>query len=190
MRSWVCVNVSGPNHTQPYPVFSLEPDHAGAPLTGPYALSTQVNGRVLVGAPLPAHTRILCDGSELFPAELERWRRAGGSGVGDGESRPAKRQRGAGDAVGRPQLSIGLWAPGERWLAEALLRFMYCGVLHLRTLADLLRARPLALRLAVEGGVEACDDAIRAALEAAEAREARGAAGGCGGSLRLSGAAA
>ena len=159
---------------------------------------------MLVGAPLPAHTRILCDGSELFPAELERWRVAaadadgdsGGASCSGGEgaagadagtggaeaaargadgARPAKRQRVAAAAGlaagggGRPQLHVGLWAPGERRLAEALLRFMYCGVLRLSTMPDLLRARPVALRLAIEGGVQACDDGVRASLGAAKA---------------------
>ncbi|KAG2423631.1 hypothetical protein HXX76_015148 [Chlamydomonas incerta] len=166
-------------------VFCVEPEHACcAALTEPYTLCTQADGRVLVGAPLPAHLRILCDGSELFPAALERWRAdaadAGGEGEGgsDGgttEARPAKRQRVTAAAAGaaggpeRPQFTVGLWAPGERRLAEALLRFMYCGGLRLHSMADLLRARPVALRLAVEGGVQACDGGVRAALAAAKA---------------------
>ena len=148
---------------------------------------------MLFGAPLPAHARILCDGSELFSAELERWRvaavdadggSAGASGSGgEGAAGAAAAAAGAevvamamgasraGEAEdgGRPQLQVGLWAPGERRLAEALLRFMYCGMLRLSTMSDLLRARPVALRLAIEGGVQACDNLVRATLSAAEA---------------------
>ncbi|KAG2422507.1 hypothetical protein HXX76_015976 [Chlamydomonas incerta] len=176
-------------------VFCLDPEHAGGD-------DAQADDRVLVGDPLPAHVRVLCDGSERFPAELERWRVAavdagrdggGGGGRGDGgdagatcsdvggdgaagttEARPAKRQRvtvaaaGATGGPGRPQFTVGLWAPGERRLAEALLRFMYCGVLHLRSMPDLLRARPVALRLMIKGGVQACDGGVRAALAAAK----------------------
>ncbi|KAG2445232.1 hypothetical protein HYH02_008700 [Chlamydomonas schloesseri] len=187
-----------------------------------HALATDAQGRVLVGAPLPAHSHVLSDGSERFCAELERWKvgavaaaatGAAGSTAGAGAAaasddrsaaasssspsgcaaadahapHPAKRQRVDGDGAaaaavpatatataaapppppppcpgGRMQLFVGLHHPDELRLAEALLRFMYTGEVSLRSAADLLRARPIALRLAVEGGVEACDSALRA----------------------------
>ncbi|KAG2439480.1 hypothetical protein HXX76_004834 [Chlamydomonas incerta] len=76
------------------------------------------------------------------------------------------------DASGRVLLYVGLWCPKERPLAEALLRFLYSGDIDLTTVSDLLRARPIALRLAIEGGVEACDSALQMLTASQSARGA------------------
>ncbi|PNW82187.1 hypothetical protein CHLRE_06g277750v5 [Chlamydomonas reinhardtii] len=169
-----------------------------------HALSTDASGRVLVGNPLPAHSQILSDGSARFCAELERWKsEAAGEAAADsaphsgggtaaaaacsgldaaagGAARPAKRQRVEGGAApgeaARVQLYVGLWCPAERRLAEALLRYMYTGEIPLTSVRDLLQARPLAMRLAIEGGVEACDSSLiqlASALDSVKGLQAR-----------------
>ncbi|GLC61762.1 hypothetical protein PLESTB_001800200 [Pleodorina starrii] len=120
--------------------------------TGPDGPEPLPAGSVAVGAPLPAHTMVICGGSQRFRAQVDRWSLQG--------------QQGGSCSSSRPILRVPLDHPDELPHALAAVRFMYTGKLDVSEAASLLRVRRQAAYLQVEGGTEACERALSTLLTA------------------------
>ncbi|GLC59087.1 hypothetical protein PLESTB_001446600 [Pleodorina starrii] len=98
---------------------------------------------------LPAHTFVLCGGSERFQAQIDRWG-----------------QEQAASGALPPVLRVPLDDPADLPHALAAIKFMYTGKIDPSDLPSLLRVRRLAAYLQVEGCTEACDAALIASIQA------------------------
>ncbi|GLC34552.1 hypothetical protein PLESTB_001249000 [Pleodorina starrii] len=105
---------------------------------------------LILTQPLPAHTFVLCGGSQRFAAQIDRWAAGDISGGG-----------------ARPEmlLRVPLDEPEDLPYALAAMQYMYTGRLPAELAGDaagLLRLRRQAAYLQVEGCTEACEQALLA----------------------------
>ncbi|GLC68294.1 hypothetical protein PLESTF_000673000 [Pleodorina starrii] len=116
--------------------------------TGSWEEPLPADGGMAIGD-LPAHTFVLCGGSERFQAQIDRWG-----------------QEQAASGALPPVLRVPLDDPADLPHALAAIKFMYTGKIDPSDLPTLLRVRRLAAYLQVEGCAEACDAALIASIQA------------------------